>query len=147
MCSSDLGKAWKAIQTLRFNKVQAARDLFYIQFLVKAEKETETGHKYREMISVPRNRRALQASEIVMFMQQFCGINVIGKSIFIACLTITYPIQRTTPPKSSSTPTSLSFLPSARPWDSAPSTSSSPSRPSSQSIPSVAATFCFRPSR
>lgn len=71
------GKAWKAIQTLRFNKVQAARDLFYIQFLVKAEKEAETGHKYREMISVPRNRRALQASEIVMFMQQFCVSQVL----------------------------------------------------------------------
>ncbi len=30
------------------------------------------------MVSVPRNRRALQASELVMFGQQFCGINVIA---------------------------------------------------------------------
>jgi MFS family permease len=73
-------KAWAAIQQLRFNKVQAARDLFYIQYLVKAEEETENigQSKIREMVTVPRNRRAMQASEIVMFMQQFCGVNVIA---------------------------------------------------------------------
>jgi hypothetical protein len=73
-------KAWDAIQKLRYNKVQAARDLFYIQFLVKAEHETEQmgQNKVKEMITVPRNRRALIASEIVMFMQQFCGVNVIA---------------------------------------------------------------------
>lgn len=65
-------KAWKSIQKLRFNKVQAARDLFYIQFLVKAEHEAAGvgQNKLKEMITVPRNRRALIASEIVMFMQQ-----------------------------------------------------------------------------
>jgi sugar porter (SP) family MFS transporter len=73
-------KAWHAIQRLRFNKVQAARDLFYIQFLIKAEEEAaaQGQSKVREMISVPRNRRAMIASEIVMFMQQFCGVNVIA---------------------------------------------------------------------
>ncbi|KAH9212473.1 general substrate transporter [Leptodontidium sp. 2 PMI_412] len=30
------------------------------------------------MFTVPRNRRPIQASEIVMFMQQFCGVNVIA---------------------------------------------------------------------
>lgn len=71
------GKAWKSIQQLRYNKVQAARDLFYIQFLVNAEKESESigTNKVREMISVPRNRRALQASELVMFMQQVSPIS------------------------------------------------------------------------
>lgn len=142
------GKAWKAIQTLRFNKVQAARDLFYIQFLVKAEKETETGHKYREMISVPRNRRALQASEIVMFMQQFCGINVIGASRqpFYFILILTNLTQHTTLRKSSWTPISPSFPRLVHPWVSVLSTSSSPSRRSSPSTPLVAATFCFQPS-
>jgi MFS family permease len=97
-------KAWHSIQKLRYNKVQAARDLFYIQFLIKAEEEaTIAGQsKVREMVSVPRNRRAMIASEIVMFMQQFCksktlhfknissranytesgGVNVIGASLF-----------------------------------------------------------------
>ncbi len=67
-------KAWLSIQRLRFNKVQAARDLFYIQFLIKAEEEAATAgqNKVREMVSVPRNRRAMVASEIVMFMQQVC---------------------------------------------------------------------------
>ncbi|KFY23847.1 hypothetical protein V493_05595 [Pseudogymnoascus sp. VKM F-4281 (FW-2241)] len=73
-------QAWIAIQQLRFNKVQAARDLFYIQFLVRAELESshKMGNKAKELISVPRNRRALQASELVMFMQQFCGVNIIA---------------------------------------------------------------------
>ncbi|KFY97533.1 hypothetical protein V498_02004 [Pseudogymnoascus sp. VKM F-4517 (FW-2822)] len=72
-------QAWTAIQQLRFNKVQAARDLFYIQFLVRAELETsKMGNKAKELITVPRNRRALQASELVMFMQQFCGVNIIA---------------------------------------------------------------------
>lgn len=31
-----------------------------------------------ELFSVARNRRAALASGIVMFMQQFCGINVIA---------------------------------------------------------------------
>ncbi|KAK7183843.1 hypothetical protein PSPO01_10179 [Paraphaeosphaeria sporulosa] len=31
-----------------------------------------------ELWTVPRNRRAMLASEIVMFMQQFCGVNVIA---------------------------------------------------------------------
>lgn len=34
--------------------------------------------KIRELWTVPRNRRAMVASEIVMFMQQFCGVNVIA---------------------------------------------------------------------
>jgi MFS family permease len=65
-------KAWQSIQRLRYNKVQAARDLFYIQFLIKAENEAAAvgQNKVREMVSVPRNRRAMIASEIVMFMQQ-----------------------------------------------------------------------------
>ncbi|KFY33669.1 hypothetical protein V494_07429 [Pseudogymnoascus sp. VKM F-4513 (FW-928)] len=72
-------QAWTAIQQLRFTKVQAARDLFYIQYLVRAELETsQMGNKAKELISVPRNRRALQASELVMFMQQFCGVNIIA---------------------------------------------------------------------
>ncbi|KFY10007.1 hypothetical protein V491_07843 [Pseudogymnoascus sp. VKM F-3775] len=72
-------QAWTAIQQLRFNKVQAARDLFYIQYLVRAEFETvKMGNKAKELITVPRNRRALQASELVMFMQQFCGVNIIA---------------------------------------------------------------------
>ncbi|KAL3422420.1 MFS sugar transporter [Phlyctema vagabunda] len=73
-------KAYHAMTKLRYNKVQAARDIFYMHTLLEAEKETMLlgQSKVKEMFIVPRNRRAMQASEIVMFMQQFCGVNVIA---------------------------------------------------------------------
>ena len=48
--------------------------------LLEAEKEvnSRTGNKFLELFTVPRNRRATLASAIVMFMQQFCGINAIA---------------------------------------------------------------------
>jgi hypothetical protein len=47
--------------------------------LLKAEEDIQMGQsKVLEIVRVPRNRRAMIASEIVMFMQQFCGVNVIG---------------------------------------------------------------------
>ncbi|KAH9908125.1 sugar transporter-domain-containing protein [Xylariomycetidae sp. FL2044] len=72
--------AFKAIKQLRYEKVQAARDLFYMDVLLQVEKEAmDIGHsKLKEIITVRRNRNAMLASEIVMFMQQFCGVNVIA---------------------------------------------------------------------
>ena len=64
-------EAYQAMVRLRYNKVQAARDVFYIYTLLEAEKQMDIGKsKVLELITVPRNRRALIASEIVMFMQQ-----------------------------------------------------------------------------
>lgn len=94
-------KAYRGMCRLRYNKVQAARDIFYMNTLLEAEKESMIlgQNKVKEMFTVPRNRRAMQASEIVMFMQQvrsipkssqniepranvlphqFCGVNVIA---------------------------------------------------------------------
>ncbi|PGH00033.1 hypothetical protein GX51_06032 [Blastomyces parvus] len=72
-------KAYRSMCRLRFIKVQAARDLFYMHTLLEAEATMKLGQaKILELITVPRNRRALIASEIVMFMQQFCGVNVIA---------------------------------------------------------------------
>jgi len=80
-------QAFKSLCRLRFCKVQAARDQFYMVKGLEAETGINLGQsKVREMVTVPRNRRALLASEIVMFMQQFCGVNVIAyysSSIFI----------------------------------------------------------------
>ncbi|KAF2659379.1 putative MFS sugar transporter [Lophiostoma macrostomum CBS 122681] len=71
--------AFRAMTKLRYNKIQAARDLFYMAELLKAEDSMRIGQsKIRELFTVPRNRRAMVASEIVMFMQQFCGVNVIA---------------------------------------------------------------------
>lgn len=64
-------KAYESMCKLRYVKVQAARDAFYMHTLLEAESEIQLGrNKVLELITVPRNRRALVASEIVMFMQQ-----------------------------------------------------------------------------
>jgi sugar porter (SP) family MFS transporter len=71
--------AFKSMTRLRHNKIQAARDVFYMAELLRVEDSISTGRsKVMELFTVPRNRRAMIASEIVMFMQQFCGVNVIA---------------------------------------------------------------------
>jgi len=64
-------KAYQSMCKLRYSKVQAARDVFYMHTLLEAENESMIlgSNKVKEMFTVPRNRRAMQASEIVMFMQ------------------------------------------------------------------------------
>ncbi|KAK7685296.1 hypothetical protein QCA50_011659 [Cerrena zonata] len=72
-------KAYDSLRILRHSPLQAARDLYYIHVLLEAEKGISTGrNRIVELFTVPRNRRALQASTIVMFMQQFCGVNAIA---------------------------------------------------------------------
>ncbi|KAJ6558809.1 hypothetical protein DFH09DRAFT_1317070 [Mycena vulgaris] len=72
-------EAYSELSRLRFSPVQAARDLYYIHVLLEAEKEIVTGRNWLwEMVSVPRNRNAMIPSFIVMFGQQFCGVNVIA---------------------------------------------------------------------
>jgi hypothetical protein len=54
---------------LRHNKIQAARDVFYMAELLKVEEKISKGRNLiAELFTVPRNRRAMLASEIVMFM-------------------------------------------------------------------------------
>ncbi|KAI1132138.1 hypothetical protein F5Y10DRAFT_5548 [Nemania abortiva] len=74
------GDAYKSILKLRYEKVQAARDLFYMDTLLQVEKEAMQiqQNKFREIFTIRRNRNAAIASEIVMFMQQFCGVNAIA---------------------------------------------------------------------
>ena len=67
--------AYRSISKLRFEKVQAARDLFYMHTLLEVEKQvmsTGTRSRIKEIFTVRRNRNAMQASEIVMFMQVCC---------------------------------------------------------------------------
>ena len=73
-------KAYQSMVRLRYEKVQAARDVFYMHTLLEVEREVETkqGNPLLELVKIPRNRRAMMASEIVMFMQQFCGVNIIA---------------------------------------------------------------------
>ncbi|KAI1783044.1 hypothetical protein LXA43DRAFT_977304 [Ganoderma leucocontextum] len=70
----------KSLRRLRHTDLQAARDLYYMHVLLEAEKEVSarTRNKFLELFRLPRNRRATLASAIVMFMQQFCGVNAIA---------------------------------------------------------------------
>ena len=72
-------KAFQSLCSLRNSKLQAARDLFLIHHLLDGEDDIKQGHnRFFELWSVPRNRRALTASLIVMFLQQICGVNVMA---------------------------------------------------------------------
>ncbi|CAI4217307.1 unnamed protein product [Parascedosporium putredinis] len=80
-------QAYQSMCRLRFIKIQAARDIFYADALLNAEKSVSRKAGMKELLTVRRNRNAFVASEIVMFMQQFCGINVVAyysTEIFLA---------------------------------------------------------------
>ena len=72
-------KAFDSLRRLRHSEVQAARDLFLIHHLLQGEDRIKRQrHRFVELWSVDRNRRALLASLIVMIMQQLCGVNVLS---------------------------------------------------------------------
>ncbi|KAI9617784.1 hypothetical protein H4Q26_012648 [Puccinia striiformis f. sp. tritici PST-130] len=79
MSKGRVADAYHAMRKLRFCDLQASRDLFYIAKLLEIENESLQGRNLlTDMWRVPRVRRAAQASGLVMFMQQFCGVNVIA---------------------------------------------------------------------
>lgn len=68
-------KAYASLCSLRHTKIQAAPDPFTINHALKAQREKMKMVKLlRELFTVGRNRRALTASVICMYMQQFCGV-------------------------------------------------------------------------
>lgn len=59
--------AYDTVCKLRFEKVQAARDLFYMHTLLEVEKETMTigrTARIKEFFTLRRNRNAIVASEV-----------------------------------------------------------------------------------
>ena len=73
-------KAFASMQRLRNTPLLAARDLFLAHCLIELEHESgevKGHHPVWQLFSVPRIARATWASTIVMFGQQFCGVNVI----------------------------------------------------------------------
>lgn len=75
--------AFKSLCRLRNTPLQAARDVYYIQAQLDQEKRMieESGlaktdnfvNRCIELFTIPRVRRATQASGIVMIAQQMCG--------------------------------------------------------------------------
>jgi MFS family permease len=76
-------KAYRSLLKLRNTPVQAARDLYFIHAqLVREEvlleeaglvKSANMFTRFAELATIPRIRRAAQASGIVMIAQQMCG--------------------------------------------------------------------------
>jgi hypothetical protein len=76
-------KAYRSFCRLRKTDVQAARDMYYAHALLRQEDilVAESGvsqhgnffTRFVELFTIPRVRRATQASGIVMIAQQMCG--------------------------------------------------------------------------
>jgi hypothetical protein len=66
--------AYKAICRLRYEKAQATRDLFYMDTPLQVEREAMDGgrSKIKELYTVRRNRNAMLASGVVMFIRRRC---------------------------------------------------------------------------
>lgn len=81
--------AYESLKILRHSDVCAARDCFYQYVLLQEEGSylgIPTWKRMIEMFTIRRNRNGALGAWIVMFMQQFCGINVIAyysSSIFV----------------------------------------------------------------
>lgn len=75
-------KAFRSFRIVRRTDLQACRDLYYTYVGVEIERKVNRGKnlftQFWELFSIPRNRRASLATWIVMFGQQFCGVNVIA---------------------------------------------------------------------
>ncbi|KAL2354133.1 MFS transporter [Cryomyces antarcticus] len=88
MKKKKYAKAYKSLLRLRGTPFQAARDLYYIhaqlvmeEILVEESGLAKNGNfftRFGELFTIPRVRRATQASGIVMIAQQMCGINIIA---------------------------------------------------------------------
>ncbi|KAJ5251538.1 hypothetical protein N7489_001948 [Penicillium chrysogenum] len=88
MTKKNHKKAFASLLRLRNSPLQAARDLYRIHAQLEMEKQliAESGFsksdnmfvRFVELFTVPRLRRAVQASGIVMIAQQMCGINIIS---------------------------------------------------------------------
>ncbi|KAJ5197273.1 hypothetical protein N7449_007752 [Penicillium cf. viridicatum] len=88
MTKKNHKKAFASLLKLRNSPLQAARDLYQIHAQLEIEKQliAESGFsksdnmfvRFIELFTVPRLRRAVQASGIVMIAQKMCGINIIS---------------------------------------------------------------------
>ncbi|EON61729.1 hypothetical protein W97_00945 [Coniosporium apollinis CBS 100218] len=75
-------KAYHSLRKLRYNDIQAARDLYYIhcQLQIEADIVGKSNYvtRFLQLFKIPRVRRATLASFTVMIAQQMCGINIVA---------------------------------------------------------------------
>ena len=84
-------EAHRSLCRVRNSPLQAARDLYTIHVQIEAEKmlflqkkgTAKAGSssfftRFQELVTIPRVRRATQASGIIMIAQQMCGLNVVA---------------------------------------------------------------------
>ena len=81
-------QAFEALCRFRNSRLQAAKELYYIHAQMEEEKilvaesavatNANMFTRFVELFTIPRIRRATQASGIVMIAQQMCGINIIA---------------------------------------------------------------------
>ncbi|KAI9041291.1 galactose-proton symport [Aspergillus affinis] len=80
--NGKMRQAYQSLCRLRNTKLQAARDLYYINAQIKIEQEIAGQGTYIkrfiELFTIPRVRRATLASFVVMIAQQMCGINIVA---------------------------------------------------------------------
>lgn len=84
MKKNRYAEAYQSLLKLRFTKLQAARDLYFIYAQLREEQKIIRAANYftrfKELFTVPRVRRAVVAITVVMLGQQACGINSKCKS-------------------------------------------------------------------
>ncbi|EQL01627.1 hypothetical protein G6O67_004224 [Ophiocordyceps sinensis] len=79
MDKGDFKRAFDSMKSLREHDIQAARDMYLAYKLLRTDRGQKTGWElFKEFFTVRRNRRAAQSAWFCMFMQQFCGVNVIA---------------------------------------------------------------------
>lgn len=103
MTKKNHAKAYRSLLRLRNTPLQAARDLYFIHAqLVQEEilieeaglsKSTNLFTRFIELATIPRVRRAAQASGIVMIAQQMCGSKSCIQGIFFPRLTVIFHSQ------------------------------------------------------
>ena len=75
-------EAWDAMLRLRHDKIQVARDIYYISSQLEIEHQlvgqTNYAKRFQQLFTIPRVRRATLAAFTVMLAQQMCGINIIA---------------------------------------------------------------------
>ncbi|KAB8346319.1 hypothetical protein FH972_023363 [Carpinus fangiana] len=81
MYRGEYDRAFGSLCRLRKSSIQAARDCYLVHLRCSTELKASQRsflQNMRQIFVCPRNRRAMYASESLMFMQQFSGINVIA---------------------------------------------------------------------